>query len=47
MRGLAIEKVGYAMENIFKVLRVDFMHRLTYRGAEAAGFEGAGFVVKV
>ena len=24
-------EVGYGIENIFKFLRVDFIHRLTYR----------------
>jgi len=29
-------EVGYGVENIFKVLRVDFLHRLTYRDAPEA-----------
>ena len=42
-------KVGYGMENIFKVLRGDFVHRLTYRAAENGQAElgQARFVVKL
>lgn len=29
---LPFVEVGYGVENIFKVVRVDFIHRLTYRG---------------
>ncbi|MBT9392070.1 DUF5686 and carboxypeptidase regulatory-like domain-containing protein [Hymenobacter sp. NST-14] len=29
-------EVGYAVENIFKIVRVDFLHRLTYRTAPDA-----------
>jgi hypothetical protein len=28
-------EVGYGIENIFKFIRVDFIHRLTYRNAAA------------
>lgn len=42
-------KVGYGMKNIFKVLRGDFVHRLTYRAAEneQAELGQARFVVKL
>jgi hypothetical protein len=28
-------EVGYGVENIFKFIRVDFIHRLTYRNASS------------
>ncbi|WP_082116079.1 DUF5686 and carboxypeptidase-like regulatory domain-containing protein [Hymenobacter terrenus] len=42
-------ELGYGVENIFKVLRVDFVHRLTYRTPEAGAspFDGGRFVVKL
>ena len=42
-------KVDYGMENIFKVLRGDFVHRLTYRAVEneQAELGQARFVVKL
>ncbi|RZJ88163.1 MAG: hypothetical protein EOO60_11390 [Hymenobacter sp.] len=30
-------EVGYGVENIFKFIRVDFIHRLTYRNATDRG----------
>ncbi len=31
-KGMPYVELGYGMENIFKVLRIDVFHRLTYRG---------------
>ena len=44
-------EAGYGIENIFKFIRVDFLHRLTYRGQPAKGFrtgaEHSNFGIKV
>ena len=36
-------EVGYGLENIFKILRVDFIHRLTYRNLPNANNFGVKF----
>ena len=36
-------EVGYGVENIFKVVRVDFLHRLTYRNSPGASNFGVKF----
>ncbi|MBC8083481.1 MAG: carboxypeptidase-like regulatory domain-containing protein [Hymenobacter sp.] len=40
---LPYAEVGYGVENIFRVLRVDFLHRLTYRDSPGARNFGAKF----
>ncbi|WP_161806964.1 hypothetical protein [Hymenobacter sp. AT01-02] len=36
MGSLPYAEVGYGIENILRVARVDFLHRLTYRNSPGA-----------